>query len=102
MNARNAQAVSVAEKRQTLFTIPIMVLLAFYQLIPVSGESYTVLGSVKDVNGNPLSYVAVTIYDYSGAFITRTWTLLNGNFAVSLDARATGFSWKREAMRVRL
>ncbi len=85
MNARNAQAVSVAEKRQTLFTIPIMVLLAFYQLIPVSGESYTVLGSVKDVNGNPLSYVAVTIYDYSGAFITRTWTLLNGNFAVSLD-----------------
>lgn len=53
-------------------------LLASYQLIPVSGESYTVLDSVKDVNGNPLSNVAVTIYDYSGAFITRTWTLPNG------------------------
>ncbi|MEM3390094.1 MAG: carboxypeptidase regulatory-like domain-containing protein, partial [Thermoproteota archaeon] len=72
-------------KRQTRFTIPIVMLLAFCQLIPVSGESYTVLGSVKDVKGNPLSNVAVTIYDSSGAFITKIWTLVNGGFAISLD-----------------
>ncbi|MEM3570179.1 MAG: carboxypeptidase regulatory-like domain-containing protein, partial [Candidatus Jordarchaeales archaeon] len=72
-------------KRQTRFTIPLVMLLAFCQLIPVSGESYTVLGSVKDVKGNPLSNVAVTIYDSSGAFITKIWTLVNGGFAISLD-----------------
>ncbi|MCX8182859.1 MAG: NEW3 domain-containing protein [Crenarchaeota archaeon] len=72
-------------KRQARFIIPIIMLLAFYRLIPISGESYTILGSVKDVNGNPLSNVAVSIFDYSGAFITRTWTLLNGGFAISLE-----------------
>ncbi|MEM3649007.1 MAG: NEW3 domain-containing protein, partial [Thermoproteota archaeon] len=32
-----------------------------------------------------LSNVAVTIYDSSGAFITKIWTLVNGGFAISLD-----------------
>ncbi len=72
-------------KRQTRFIISIIMLLALYQSIPVSGESYTLLGSVKDFNGNPLSNVAVTIYDSSGAFITKIWTLVNGGFAISLD-----------------
>ncbi|MGB9718180.1 MAG: NEW3 domain-containing protein [Thermoproteota archaeon] len=88
MNGINTKVTDVAEtsvKRQTQFIIPIAMLLAFYTLIPVSGESYTVLGSVRDINGNPLSYVAVTIYDSSGAFITKTWTLINGDFAISLD-----------------
>ncbi|MBO3810268.1 MAG: carboxypeptidase regulatory-like domain-containing protein, partial [Candidatus Brockarchaeota archaeon] len=72
-------------KRQTLFIISMVMLMALYQSIPVSGESYTVLGLVKDFNGNPLSNVAVTIYDSSGAFITKIWTLANGGFAISLD-----------------
>ncbi|MBO3832847.1 MAG: carboxypeptidase regulatory-like domain-containing protein [Candidatus Brockarchaeota archaeon] len=72
-------------KPQTRFIISIIMLLAPYQSIPVSGESYTLLGSVKDFNGNPLSNVAVTIYDSSGAFITKIWTLANGGFGISLD-----------------
>ena len=71
--------------RRQIQLITLIIMLASYQLIPIFGESYMILGSVKDVNGNPLSNVAVTIYDYSGAFITRIWTLANGGFAISLD-----------------
>jgi len=63
-------------------------------IIPVRGQfssqqstvSYTIYGSVKDVNGNPLSYVTVTVYDTSGAFVAKTQTLLGGDFAVTLSA----------------
>ncbi|MGQ9597467.1 MAG: carboxypeptidase-like regulatory domain-containing protein [Thermoproteota archaeon] len=53
-------------------------------IIPIHGQfsgpqdtaSYTVFGAVKDVNGNPLSYATVTVYDTSGAFVAKTQTLL--------------------------
>jgi len=51
-----------------------------------STVSYTVLGVVKDVNGNPLSYATVNVYDNSGAFVAKTRTLLGGDFAISLSA----------------
>lgn len=51
-----------------------------------STVSYTVLGTVKDVNGNLLSYATVTVYDTSGAFVAKTRTLLGGDFAVTLSA----------------
>ncbi|HYA21999.1 MAG TPA: NEW3 domain-containing protein [Thermoproteota archaeon] len=40
-----------------------------------------VYGWVKDVNGNPLVGVAVTLYDASGSFLTTTQTLLGGDFS---------------------
>lgn len=69
-------------------------ILLAYSIIPIRGQfssqqstvSYTVLGTVKDVNGNPLSYVTVNVYDTSGAFVAKTRTLLGGDFSVSLSA----------------
>lgn len=63
-------------------------------IIPIHGQfsgqqdtaSYTVFGAVKDVNGNPLSYATVTVYDTSGAFVAKTQTLLGGDFTISLSA----------------
>jgi len=49
------------------------------------GQLAGVYGRVKDINGNPLSGVIVTVYDTSGSLVARTQTLLGGDFSVSLD-----------------
>ncbi|MEM2929508.1 MAG: NEW3 domain-containing protein [Thermoproteota archaeon] len=72
-------------KHSYQLTLLAITLLVFIQIIPISGQSCAVFGVVKDVEGNPLGHVAVVIYDSSGAFITKIWTLLNGYFAISLD-----------------
>ncbi|MEM2488038.1 MAG: NEW3 domain-containing protein, partial [Thermoproteota archaeon] len=47
---------------------------------------YTVYGRIKDVEGNPLSYATVTVYDTSGAFVTKASTLLGGDFSIMLQS----------------
>ncbi|MBO3800560.1 MAG: carboxypeptidase regulatory-like domain-containing protein [Candidatus Brockarchaeota archaeon] len=54
------------------------------QASQTSQQTYTVSGVIKDINGNPLSYIALTIYDASGGFVTRTVTFSGGGFIVSL------------------
>jgi len=55
------------------------------QASQTSQQTYTVSGVVKDINGNPLSYVTLAIYDSSGGFVTRTITFSGGGFIVSLS-----------------
>jgi uncharacterized membrane protein len=50
-----------------------------------SQQTYTVSGVVKDINGNPLSYMTLVIYDASGGFLTRTITFSGGGFIVNLS-----------------
>jgi uncharacterized membrane protein len=88
MSWKDVKVIGIAKtsiKHRNWLFILTLVLLAFCSTIPISGQSYTVLGVVRDVNSNPLANVAVTIYDSSGAFINRIRTSSNGNFAISLD-----------------
>jgi uncharacterized membrane protein len=49
-------------------------------------SSARVYGVVMDVSASPLNAVTVTIYDSSGSYVTKTQTLLGGDFSVSLSS----------------
>lgn len=94
MSMINSARTGAKSKNHPHEFIILAITLLVSSIIPIHGQfsgqqdtaSYTVFGAVKDVNGNPLSYATVTVYDTSGAFVAKTQTLLGGDFTISLSA----------------
>lgn len=94
MSMINSARTGAKSKNHPHEFIILAITLLVSSIIPIHGQfsgqqdtaSYMVFGAVKDVNGNPLSYATVTVYDTSGAFVAKTQTLLGGDFAISLSA----------------
>ncbi|MEM1553383.1 MAG: NEW3 domain-containing protein [Thermoproteota archaeon] len=63
---------------------------------------YTVYGRALDVEGNPLGYATVTVYDTSGAFVAKTKTLLSGGFSITLQSGTYRIQIEKEGYESKL
>ncbi|MEM3712710.1 MAG: NEW3 domain-containing protein [Thermoproteota archaeon] len=82
-------------------TLPIIQIHAQRQYVQEPAY-YTVYGRVLDVEGNPLGYATVTVYDTSGAFVAKTKTLLSGGFSITLQSGTYRIQIEKEGYESKL